>query len=494
MKKILFFITILISVLSAQAQTWTVNSADYEYSMNITGKLQIDNPLINISPSDWFGVFVENECRGIVQATIIDNVSYYFLTIYSNTPYGDVLTFKFRDFLGNVHTFPQTVIFNSDVVYGEIDDCFLWSLTEQHSPTDFYSFTTESQNGLTDIDYENKTIDINVTPAADITSLIADFEVQTGATVLVNEQEQQSGITTNDYTQAVIYTIKGVDGNVSEWTVTISNNLVATDFLDFSAENQKGETTIDYENKRIDITVESNADITNLITSFNVHPDVKVYVENTLQESGVTANNFTLPLAYTLKAPDNSTNEWTVNITQVYQATYFQTFTAQNQDGATAINYKDNTIEIQLPAETDITNLITFFNVPPGVKVFVGNTEQQSGVTANDFTQPIFYTIRGTDGSTANWTVIISNATDISDKEKLTLNIFPNPTKGIVHINAQRTIINSAKIYDISGKKLLEKESDNSNMTMDISFLKPGIYFINVTTNSGYYMFKIIRK
>lgn len=51
----------------------------------------------------------------------------------------------------------------------------------------------------------------------------------------------------------------------------------------------------------------------------------------------------------------------------------------------------DNTINIVLPANTDITNLSPSFNISEGTRVFVNGEEQTSGVSIQDFTNTVTY-------------------------------------------------------------------------------------------------------
>lgn len=56
-------------------------------------------------------------------------------------------------------------------------------------------------------------------------------------------------------------------------------------------------------------------------------------------------------------------------------------------------------IEVALPAGTDLTALVAQFTVNAGNTVTVDGAAQTSGVTANDFTDPVDYTIRNSSGS-----------------------------------------------------------------------------------------------
>lgn len=59
-------------------------------------------------------------------------------------------------------------------------------------------------------------------------------------------------------------------------------------------------------------------------------------------------------------------------------------------------------------------------------------------------------------------------------------NIYPNPTKGGISIQADRKI-KSTTIFDISGKQLIKADTDK----MDISHLPTGTYFITIDFTDG---------
>lgn len=72
-----------------------------------------------------------------------------------------------------------------------------------------------------------------------------------------------------------------------------------------------------------------------------------------------------------------------------------------------AIDESNKTIALTLPAGSDLTAVIPTF-VTTGASVKVGTSTQTSGVTANDFTNPVVYTVAAADGSTANYTVTVA--------------------------------------------------------------------------------------
>lgn len=67
------------------------------------------------------------------------------------------------------------------------------------------------------------------------------------------------------------------------------------------------------------------------------------------------------------------------------------------------------TISVVVPALTDVSALAATFTTT-GVTVKVGLVAQTSGVTLNNFSSPVVYTVTAQDGSTANYTVTVTAA------------------------------------------------------------------------------------
>src|SRR5687768_15066830 len=59
---------------------------------------------------------------------------------------------------------------------------------------------------------------------------------------------------------------------------------------------------------------------------------------------------------------------------------------------------KGNLIEAIVPVDTDLTDLIATFSTS-GETVYVQEAVQESGVTVNDFSQPVEYKVKAEDGS-----------------------------------------------------------------------------------------------
>ena len=69
------------------------------------------------------------------------------------------------------------------------------------------------------------------------------------------------------------------------------------------------------------------------------------------------------------------------------------------------------------------------------------------------------------------------------------INIFPNPTTGIVNIDAEG--LNKVVVYDVTGRMMMSVANES---TIDISNLEAGVYFFSVETENGSAMKKLVKE
>lgn len=79
-------------------EVWNFNPSDFEYSMNIIGRVLIDN-VVSIDKYDKAAAFVDGECRGIAQLQYIEEYDMYevFLDVYSNVETGEHFEIRLWD-------------------------------------------------------------------------------------------------------------------------------------------------------------------------------------------------------------------------------------------------------------------------------------------------------------------------------------------------------------------------------------------------------------
>ncbi|MDB4088526.1 YCF48-related protein [Flavobacteriales bacterium] len=84
------------------------------------------------------------------------------------------------------------------------------------------------------------------------------------------------------------------------------------------------------------------------------------------------------------------------------------------------------------------------------------------------------------------------NFTGIKEnEEKLKLSIYPNPTSGIFSIEVENSELNYVRLIDINGRELIKSTTKSS---FDISAYSSGVYFLEIGTNKGKAVKRIVKK
>lgn len=80
-------------------------------------------------------------------------------------------------------------------------------------------------------------------------------------------------------------------------------------------------------------------------------------------------------------------------------------------------------------------------------------------------------------------------------EEESPVRLFPNPTTDFIQLEGLKKASASLKLYDLSGKLLLEKFiTDRESLSVNLSELKEGVYFIHLLQNEEEKVFKLLKK
>ncbi|MGB7567343.1 MAG: FISUMP domain-containing protein, partial [Chitinivibrionales bacterium] len=211
---------------------------------------------------------------------------------------------------------------------------------------------------------------------------------------------------TNTYWPKII--AKDKNGNADTMTLKIwatkpaASSAKALTAFSFATPAVTG-TIID-SSKTVALTAPYGTDVTALVATFAT-TGASVKIGSVIQTSGTTASNFSSPVTYTVVAADGSTQAYVVTVT----------IAANNAKALTAFNFTSpavtgtitesaKTVALTVPYGTDVTALVATF-ASTGASVKVGSVAQTSGTTANNFTNPVTYTVVAADGSTQNYVV-----------------------------------------------------------------------------------------
>ena len=87
------------------------------------------------------------------------------------------------------------------------------------------------------------------------------------------------------------------------------------------------------------------------------------------------------------------------------------------------------------------------------------------------------------DGCVSDFVTLYVSTTGVGEEASLDYKVYPNPTKGIVTIEAD--LLQNIEIYDNIGRMILRKQTSNEKESIDLSVFPTGIYTIKVITENG---------
>ena len=258
-----------------------------------------------------------------------------------------------------------------------------------------------------------------VPAGTDVSALVATFSM-TGRTITVGGVVQESGVAARNFTNPVIYVITAEDGTTSAYTVTVTvagssaKDLTAFSFTDAANTALTADVTATINGTAISATVPAGTNVSALVATFST-TGASVKVGATTQVSGTTPNNFTSPVSYVVTAGDGTMKTYTVTVTvaastakDITAFSFLDTTNAALTADVTAM-INGTAITATVPTGTNVSALVATFTTT-GASVRVGATTQTSGVTPNDFTNPVMYVVTAGDGSMQTYTVTVNIA------------------------------------------------------------------------------------
>ncbi|NQU65990.1 MAG: Ig-like domain-containing protein, partial [SAR324 cluster bacterium] len=190
-------------------------------------------------------------------------------------------------------------------------------------------------------------------------------------------------------------------------TETFPKAITAFHFATDKNTDLAADVSADINGTTITATVPYGTDVTTLVATFTSTGE-SVAIGGTTQISGSTANDFTNSVTYTVMGADGTSQTFNVAISiaksHFKAITTFSFDAALNTDLSTDVEgvISSSSITLMVPYATDITALIATFTTT-GQTVMVGNTEQISGDTTNDYSGPVNYTVIAADDSSQDY-------------------------------------------------------------------------------------------
>ncbi len=253
----------------------------------------------------------------------------------------------------------------------------------------------------------NKTVSLTVPYGTNVTSLVPTILYSGGASIAPNSGASQ------DFTNPVTYTVTAEDETIQDYTVTVTvakNPEKAITSFNFGGLTPGVAGTINETNKTVSLIVPYGTDVTNLV------PTITHTGSSVSPNSGV-AQDFTSLVTYQVTAADGTTQDYAVTVTIAKNTAKAITgfkFGGLTPNVTGTVNETNKTVSLTVPYGTDVTALV------PTIIQTGSSVSPNSGV-AQDFTNPVTYTVTAEDGTTQDYTV--------------TVTVAKNPAKAITSFN-----------------------------------------------------------
>lgn len=159
--------------------------------------------------------------------------------------------------------------------------------------------------------------------------------------------------------------------------------------------------------------------------------------------------------------------EKTVEVNVVDNRNSFTVFNINGTDGEFAPN---NEIRFSVPDIVTNFNFAAVYGLQSNLsKVYVGGVEQTSSVTVNDFSNPIVYTVKSSQGDEKNYTVKFSTFPASSEKAltKFTLGVGGNGEVGAIDEEKKEINLISNYATNLASVRLILQSSYGSNILIN---------------------------
>ncbi len=316
--------------------------------------------------------------------------------------------------------------FRSDVVYqviaqdgGTTEEWTIRVDRDVNNQAEITSFSLPEQTGPAVFSGTADEIDIEVIYGSDRSALVPEFILSAGATARVNNEVQESGVSTVDFSSgSATYEVTSEDlSSVRNWLVNVSMALNdSTDFLSF---NLSGPDVTNVEintfSHEINVDIAFYPDLDAIVTDFTVSGDAQVFVSGTERFSGEEFDYTSGTVQFTVRAQNGEEQIWTVNVNVAPNtATDFIVFSVPGEVSQATPDTDNHTIDVELQLGSVLNNVTPTFELSEGANAYISGNLQTSGSSSVNFESgPVVYDIVAQDEVTSQaWTITMTVQVD----------------------------------------------------------------------------------
>lgn len=245
MKDFLFLSLLFISsVVHAQQPNWVVAESNYQYSMTLICKLNVNGRSLT-STNDVVGAFVTNELRGVSSPSYVSSLDdyYTYMTIFSNQQ-GETIRFLIYDSTADTyHNVSVTLDFVANRHTGTLFQSVSIASPALNHQADIVTFEFVDVP-LNDLVQEGSNYTLYIPSIISKETLVPSFTLSEGGRAYINQTPQVSGISVVDFTNPVEYQVLSQDESTLN-TFTIE---VIYSFDDYDGDGLEDDADLDDDN------------------------------------------------------------------------------------------------------------------------------------------------------------------------------------------------------------------------------------------------------
>jgi Zn-dependent metalloprotease len=144
--------------------------------------------------------------------------------------------------------------------------------------------------------------------------------------------------------------------------------------------------------------------------------------------------------------------------------------------------FNGQNVTVTVPSSSNLTNLVPTFTHSSLSKVWVSTQSQTSGVTTNNFINPVLYNIQAEDGSSQSYTVtVVKESVGVNYLQNHTIRIYPNPSSSLIYMAG----LTGTAEYELIGAdgKVVKHGIVSEDDAVDVGTLKRGVYILILRNN-----------
>lgn len=270
-------------------------------------------------------------------------------------------------------------------------------------------------------DANAKTYTVILNDGVDITNVVADFAVGMNSIAKINGITQESGVSSNDYTNPVTFTVEGVGFNtgISEaYTIIVltglsnESKLLSYDFKTAWNPGLMQEINTVIVGSNATKSLPYGFDVTNLRADFSVSSGAELFIDGVKQLNSrtITADYSNSYMVTVVSENKLSQTNYMVTLNAKNSEANIKAYSVANQIGVSTINTVSKTVNAFVDNNANLSALVPVFQVSDLARLRIGTYLQNSGVTALNYTAAVGYNVLAQNGAIDNWTVTIERA------------------------------------------------------------------------------------